>query len=165
MIGRRMCLGILSRETKTFNPADSSISITKEEMIMAMKMPYISTGSSLNSNGPGWRPWIIKPPSSIAVAMSPGMPRVSRGTIAPPTEALFAVSVATTPSMIPVPNFSGYLEWLLAELYARRFEVDPPRPGRIPMPRPISALRKKLTSCSLNSFRVNPKPRTPFVLT
>ena len=41
------------------------------------------------------------------------MPNVNRGINAPPTLALFAVSDATTPSMIPVPNFSGYFEVFL----------------------------------------------------
>ena len=47
---------------------------------------------------------------------APGIPRVTSGMMPPPTTALLAVSVATTPSMKPVPNFSGVLEARLASL-------------------------------------------------
>ncbi len=43
-----------------------------------------------------------------------GDARLIRGISAPPTEPLLAVSEATMPSMTPVPNFSGYLDWFLA---------------------------------------------------
>ena len=64
----------------------------------------------VNSNGPALKPWIMKAPSNMAVGPSPGMPRASSGIMAPPMEALLEVSEATTPSMMPVPNFSGYFE-------------------------------------------------------
>ncbi|MOA66390.1 hypothetical protein D3C78_1931290 [compost metagenome] len=59
-------------------------------------------------------PWIMKPPSRMAVTVSPGMPRVISGIMALPIPALLAVSLATTPSMAPLPNCSGCLERFLA---------------------------------------------------
>ena len=52
----------------------------------------------------------------IASGGAPGMPSVTSGIIPPPTTALFAVSVATTPSTIPVPYFSGCFDVLRASL-------------------------------------------------
>ena len=52
----------------------------------------------------------MRAPSMTAVVPEPGTPSVSRGTIAPPLAALFAVSGAATPSMTPVPKRSGYRE-------------------------------------------------------
>ena len=46
---------------------------------MAANTPYTTSGWVVNSRGPGWTPWTIRPPSSIAVAASPGMPKVSKG--------------------------------------------------------------------------------------
>ena len=50
----------------------------------------------------------------IAQTVLPGMESVSSGMSAPPMVALFAVSEATTPSMMPVPNFSGCFDEFLA---------------------------------------------------
>ena len=58
----------------------------------------------------------MKPPSRIAVTASPGMPSVSSGIMAPPMPALLAVSLATTPSMVPLPNLSGVFERFLATM-------------------------------------------------
>ena len=38
----------------------------------------------VNREFPGTRPWIISPPSMIAVQELPGMPKVNKGIIAPP---------------------------------------------------------------------------------
>jgi hypothetical protein len=35
---------------------------------------------------------------------------VKRGSMAPPIDALLKLSDATMPSIIPVPNFSGYFD-------------------------------------------------------
>ena len=53
---------------------------------------------------PGLRPWIIMAPSRIAIAKSPGMPKVMVGISAPPRWALLALSGAITPRMSPRPN-------------------------------------------------------------
>jgi hypothetical protein len=64
----------------------------------------------VNSSGPGCRLNSVSTPSITAVVVEPGMPSVSNGTIAPPTEELLAASGAATPSIMPVPNRSGVLE-------------------------------------------------------
>ena len=46
----------------------------------------------------------------MAVMMSPGTPRVSRGMSAPPQTALLEDSVAAMPSRQPLPYISGVLE-------------------------------------------------------
>ena len=53
-----------------------------------------------------------KAPSSMAMTALAGIPRVRRGMKAPPVAALLAVSGPATPSIIPVPNFSGSGEFL-----------------------------------------------------
>ena len=57
---------------------------------------------------------MIMPPSRMAVVGDPGMPRVSMGSMEPVLAALFAASGASTPSTMPVPNFSGFLEKFFA---------------------------------------------------
>ena len=64
----------------------------------------------MNNAGPGVMPWIINPANTIAVAGSPGMPRESKGISVPPVTALFAVSGAITPSMLPLPKLLGVFE-------------------------------------------------------
>ena len=78
-------------------------SIMQVATISAAKMVYTSGPWLMNSSGPGWMPWIRKPPSMIAVTVSPGMPSVISGIMAPPTPALLAVSLATTPPILPLP--------------------------------------------------------------
>ena len=78
--------------------------------------------------------------------------------IAPQTVALFAVSDATIPSMIPVPNFSGCFDVFLAVEYAIRLLVPAPTPGRIPIKIPINADLIILMILEQNSFTVNPNP-------
>jgi hypothetical protein len=51
-----------------------------------------------------------RPPRNTAVTVFPGIPIVSNGIREPPITALFDVSDAMTPSIIPVPNFSGCLD-------------------------------------------------------
>jgi hypothetical protein len=47
---------------------------------------------------------------TIAVIESPGMPKTSAGTQAPPSPALLEAPASTMPSTWPVPYFSGSLE-------------------------------------------------------
>jgi hypothetical protein len=51
--------------------------------------------------GPGVIPWSMRAPRSMAAGGLPGMPRLSRGIMAPPTQALLAVSLASTPLSSP----------------------------------------------------------------
>jgi len=50
----------------------------------------------------------------MAAGGLPGIPRFSKGIMAPPTQALLAVSLASTPFSSPLPNVSGCLEVFLA---------------------------------------------------
>ena len=54
--------------------------------------------------GPGCSPCSRNAPRMIAVAPLPGMPIVTSGISAPPTEDVAAVCGATIPSGIPVPS-------------------------------------------------------------
>jgi len=69
-----------------------------------------------NRSGPGLNPWIRRAPRKSAETALPGIPKVRRGTNDPPTHALFEASLAMIPSTMPVPNFSGCLDLLLASL-------------------------------------------------
>ena len=55
----------------------------------------------------------VSAPIITAVLPSPGIPRLSIGTMAPPLTELFAVSDAINPEGSPFPKSSGFL--------ARRF--------------------------------------------
>ncbi len=69
--------------------------------------PQTNGPCSWNSSGPGCRPQIIRPPSSTAAVAEPGMPSASIGSSALVPAACAAVSGATTPSILPLPNESG----------------------------------------------------------
>jgi len=134
------------------------MSIKKLAISIKIKIAYIRLPWVSKISGPGIMPCIINPPKTIAVVVSPGIPKVNRGIIAPPIVALFAVSDATRPLISPLPNFSGVLDCDFATVYAIKFEVPPPIPGRIPIPKPIIADRNALPSCRINSVIVIPKP-------
>ena len=68
------------------------------------------SGWFFRRSGPSWTPFRTSALIMTAAALPPGMPSESRGTMEPPVAALFAVSEAAMPSMMPVPNFSGYFE-------------------------------------------------------
>jgi len=72
--------------------------------------PQTKSFCSTNSSGPGSRPQISRPPSSTAAVGEPGTPSVSIGKSAEVPAACAAVSGATTPSTIPSPNLSPFLE-------------------------------------------------------
>lgn len=80
--------------------------------------------------GPGLKPFIIKAPSKTAVTVSPGIPRVRRGTKVPPIQALFDDSEATRPSIIPVPNFSGCLELFFGKAVGQHIAGYTPKTGK-----------------------------------
>ena len=56
-----------------------------------------------NTCGPGCSPCSRNAPRMMAVAPLPGMPIVTSGMIAPPTEAVAAACGATMPSAMPLP--------------------------------------------------------------
>ena len=89
-------------------------------------------------------------PSNIMVFTSPGIPRVSIGTNAPPVTALLEVSLAQTPSSWPWPKRSGFFARLFASPYAKNDAIVAPVPGRIPIKVPIAAERN-----TRNHFRGN----------
>ena len=64
----------------------------------------------MNNIGPGTNPHITIPPSNSAVVGDPGMPSVSIGNNDPVEAALFAVSGAATPSMLPLPKVSDVFD-------------------------------------------------------
>ena len=59
---------------------------------------------------------MVRALSRMAITVSPGMPRVSMGIMAPPVTALLAASAARMPSMEPLPYSSGCLEARLLSL-------------------------------------------------
>ncbi len=77
---------------------------------MLAMTPQKISGWSWNSNGPGWMPITKKAPSRTAVVPEPGIPRLSKGTKAPPDAALLDVSGAATPTKEPFPNAAGFLD-------------------------------------------------------
>ena len=127
-------------------------------IIRAPKIPYTIWGFVLIRSGPGRSPCSVRAPNNNAVVASPGMPKVIRGTIAPPIDALLAASEAMIPSIIPVPNFSGYLELFFAARYETILESPGPTPGIIPISVPIMLERSKFHFCLKNSAQRNPKP-------
>ena len=74
----------------------------------------MNVGCSKVIMGPGVTPCSMSAPSSMAAGGLPGMPRLSSGIWAPPTQALLAVSLASTPCISPLPNVSGCLDVFLA---------------------------------------------------
>src|SRR5581483_2968068 len=81
---------------------------------------------------PRARPCIMRPPISTAMAELPGMPNASVGSRFPPSFASFADSTAMTPSIAPLPNFSGVFDICTAVPYAMKLATTPPTPGTMP---------------------------------
>ena len=98
----------------TFAMPMATITITMLVMIMVMKVAERNSGWTFSRRGPICTPLRASAEAITAAALPPGIPRHSRGTMAPPVAALFAASEAAMPSMMPVPNFSGYLESLFS---------------------------------------------------
>ncbi len=76
-------------------------------MYMLATMPQNSPGFCVISSGPGCTLCTMKAPSSSAITTLGGMPSVSSGMKPLPAAALLAASGPATPSMAPLPNFSG----------------------------------------------------------
>ena len=62
--------------------------------------------------------------------------------IAPGTHALSPVSAAISPSIEPLPNFSGSLLARLAAAYDDHAATSSPTPGRMPMNVPMRPERR-----------------------
>ncbi len=77
---------------------------------MLPNTPQKRSGWSLIRRGPGLISWMRRAPSRMAMTTFAGIPRVKRGMKAPWLAELLADSGPATPSMAPVPNFSGCLE-------------------------------------------------------
>ena len=73
-------------------------------------MPQNRPGFCSITCGPGTMPWIIMPPIIIAITALDGMPSVSIGMNEVCAAALLALSGPATPSIMPLPNFSGVFE-------------------------------------------------------
>ena len=76
--------------------------------------------------------------------MSPGTPSASKGMSVAPQVPLFPASDAATPSISPLPKFSGFFEVRWASLYDRKADGAPPMPGMAPSTTPITLPRKML---------------------
>src|SRR5207244_7524519 len=89
------------------------------------------------SEGPAGTPQIRRAPRITAAVGDPGTPTVTIGRSAPTSAAEAADSGATTPSRIPVPNFSGCLEKRLASPYPTKDAGVAPVPGSTPIQNPL----------------------------
>lgn len=82
----------------------------KFPIYMLVTIPQKISGFFFKIKGPGMTPCIIKAARRRAVTELKGRPNVSKGMKAPAVPELFAVSGPATPSIAPVPNFSGCLD-------------------------------------------------------
>ena len=73
-------------------------------------MAYMVEPLDSKRSGPGRKPWAKNAPIKIAAVALPGMPNVSVGIKSAPATALLAASEAATPSRLPLPNSSGFLD-------------------------------------------------------
>ena len=108
-------------------------------------MSTTKPGDSLISSGPGRSPCSHSAASSTAAGALPGTASESTGMIAPPMQALFPDSAATTPSKAPLPNFSGVLLDFFSAQYDSQPATSSPTPGMMPMATPISDERTMLS--------------------
>ena len=101
-------LRILMRNgiTSTATARVNTLAIYREEIRLQQNSGLVS-----NSRGPGFRPHIMRPPSSTAPVPEPGMPRASSGAKAPAAAELLPASEAAMPSMAPVPMGSSLLNF------------------------------------------------------
>src|SRR5699024_11570292 len=106
-------------------------------------MPQENSGLSFINKGPGSKSNIKKAPSNTAVAADPGIPKVSKGTIAPAVAALLELSGAIRPGIWPFPNFSGSLESFFSVVYVKKEAIVAPAPGKSPETTPITEDMKK----------------------
>ena len=91
-------------------------------------------------------------PRITAAVGEPGTPTVTIGSRAPTSAAEAADSGATTPSRIPVPNFSGCLENRLARPYPTNEAGVAPVPGSTPIQNPLIVDRRNVFQYARISF-------------
>ena len=86
----------------------------------------------------------------MAVAPDPGMPMVSSGIMAPPTEAVAAACGATMPSGMPVPISLRRRPYCASTPYERNEAMVAPAPGTMPirMPRIDERANEPFTAIS-----------------
>ncbi len=85
----------------------STSSITLPTYRLAISV-QTSGPDSVNSCGPGCRPYDWNAVRMTAAVAEVGSPIVSSGTSTPAAAALFAASGPATPSIAPCPNSSGW---------------------------------------------------------
>ena len=114
--------------------------------------PQNSVGLVVITCGPGWMLWIIMPATISAITALVGMPSVSIGMNEACAPALLAASGPATPSIMPVPNFSGVLEIFFSIAYEVNEASTAPPPGNTPrnepsaVPRTIGAIDRFISS-------------------
>ena len=104
--GAMMENGTRRIEAKSGTQVSTTINPTMLPRYIDAMRPQTKSGFSAKSSGPGCRPQMSRPPSSTAAVGEPGTPSVSMGSSAEVPAACAAVSGATTPSTLPVPNSS-----------------------------------------------------------
>ncbi len=87
----------------------------------------------------------------MAVSAPPGRPNASKGIIAAPVAALFAVSEEITPSSFPVPNSDLFFDHLTASPYPIKAAKVAPIPGKIPQKKPTKIDLTTAILCAHNS--------------
>ena len=92
-------------------------------------------------------------PRRKAATTFPGTPIANSGIRLAPATALFAASVAATPSISPSPNLSGVFEARRAAEYPSAAATVEPTPGIAPMNVPMAAERKIVREADRYSLR------------
>ena len=110
-------------------------------MYMLATKPQKTSGRWLIMSGPGCRPWTTRAPSRMAVAGEKGMPSERSGTIAPAVAPLLAASGPATPSIMPVPNFSGVFDIFFSTVYEMNVDSTAAGPGTSPVRKPTTEPR------------------------
>ncbi len=108
--GERMLKGTSRILTKTLINGTFKITRIMFPIYILVTTAQKISGLFFMIRGPGITPCTMKPANKSADTTVDGIPRVISGTNAPVAAALFAASGPATPSITPVPNFSGYLE-------------------------------------------------------
>src|SRR6059058_4028046 len=101
----------------------------------------MNCGCSIISMGPGCTPWMIMAAISTAEGAEPGMPSAREGMMWPGIDDMSPVSAAISPSIEPLPNFSGSLLTALAAAYDIHAPASSPTPGNRPVTTPMTPER------------------------
>ena len=82
MSGVRIAKGTRKMAAKNGTKASTISTPMILPVYMLAIRPQTNSGFSVNSNGPGWSPQMIRPPSMTAAVGEPGMPSVIIGNMA-----------------------------------------------------------------------------------